>query len=35
MGEREEQENILVGTWNRWQHQITAKDDEISHKTYL
>lgn len=35
IGEREEQENILVGMWNRWQHQTTAKDDEISHNLSL
>lgn len=30
MGEKEEQQNTLVGTWNRRQHQITAKKDEMS-----
>lgn len=34
MGEREEQENVLVGMWKRWQDQTTAKDDEISHNIF-
>lgn len=35
MSEKEEQQNILVGTWNGRQHPTTAKDDKISQNLCL
>lgn len=35
MVESEDQENALVGISNKWLHQTTAKDDEMSHSLSL